>query len=251
MNTQIFVASVIALILGLALGMTLGARKGQSASGIGFAFLGLGFGLTLGLSASPVLGAALTAAFTFAGLVLQAFARQAPPNDEVPPGKIADFARVNAPTFSAAMAPLACMMVAGLLVGIIVRVNNSFQFGETGLRNRYLAEGFDEAQVGQIMAGHARMLAEGRQSLAEASKAPEQPPAVRSVLQASEVTATWQALLQGNIDRDDTPHLSVDRINSASHKDVQNHIERMRKAKMDDGDILKLLKDIKTWNVSE
>jgi hypothetical protein len=146
---QSIVSSVIGVSVGFGLGLLL--IKERPAVLAGFAALGLLFGMVLGLSATPIIGATVTAGLALAGTALQAYLSMKTPE--------AGHAAIPRPD-GRWLLPFASFCVAGIILGIAMRANDvlSFSSAVPNLKEHYLAQGFTEPQVTAIMAAMAKNL---------------------------------------------------------------------------------------------
>jgi hypothetical protein len=131
----------VSLMVGIGLGQLV--LKESRAILAGFATIGLWFGLVLGLSTSPIIGSTMTAGFAIAGTLIQSYLASRAPG----PGGIA-----LSPPSGRWLLPFAALTVAGMIVGIMIRTNDSFYFGEPNIKKDYIAKGFTPEQADTIMA---------------------------------------------------------------------------------------------------
>jgi hypothetical protein len=148
-------------LLGIVAGWVLASRLAAGTSltrSIGFAVLGFVIGLALGMSHSPVLGTTITGGFALAGVLIPIYVKpRAPqpdgsgvsqsPNEAVPAGAAPsapqpDGARVvESPPAGEWLLPLGGALAVGMLLGIILRVNDLLDFRSRSLRGNRLQPG--------------------------------------------------------------------------------------------------------------
>jgi len=157
----VLAAGFIALLIGMATGWLLSRRDSL---GSAFGALGGVAGLMLGLSDTPVLGGAITSAFTLIAVLIPVYFPAQQPADERPRR------RVSPPLLGTWLLPFACMLAAGALLGILLRVNDSLNLASPSLYDHYKRLGFDESQVKLILSRHAKALAGERPNLHEQYK---------------------------------------------------------------------------------
>jgi len=144
----LFVA--VAVVVGITIGRWSWRRNRRSIT-LGFGLLGLATGMILGLSNSPVIGGAITAGFTFAGSLIAHF---------FPPiTRSQDDAEAAAPAVidvTSWLPPFAGTLVVGILLGIVLRVNELLLFRTKSLRQTLLDDGFTTVQVDLIMERYSK-----------------------------------------------------------------------------------------------
>jgi hypothetical protein len=197
----------------------------------GFGNLGLVCGMALGLSASPVLAATITAIFTLAGVLVPIYLgspRAAGESEGSLPGDPQRW-----------LGPLASWLALGLIVGIFLRVNDALNFSEN-LRSRYQAQGFNDSEINTIMAGVSTTLA--KQTPGPAG---EQD---RTNLQAQERPENWAKLLADLVRPNDPPETNLARVKNAVGKDDLKRIHSLEARGMSAREVLEALK---TWHLSK
>lgn len=165
----IIVAASLAALVGVVIGAFLANSTARMFTA-GFAFLGLTSGLLVGLSSSPIIASVITAIFALIGSLLASYLATRPPG------------AIVLPPLSTWLAPLSCMTIVGVVGGITIRVNELLYFPpakvQRNLRNEYTQMGFSQAEVNQIMAGHAAELAKAKPSDRPAPPTPPSPVAL-------------------------------------------------------------------------
>lgn len=134
----------VALLIGIVIGGLLTWKTRTNV--LGASALGLLVGVIIGLSASPVVATAVTAGFGLATHLVNTFltTRKAPPAEGV-------CTNSEARQLFHLLGPFALLTVAGLLLGVTIRVNDYLYFRDADLKEYYTAKGFNEAQVEEIM----------------------------------------------------------------------------------------------------
>jgi hypothetical protein len=168
----------------------------------GFGNLGLVTGLALGLSASPVLAATISAVFTLVGVLAPIYLRSAegtPKMEESTPSPEYRWLR-----------PLASWLTVGLLVGVFLRVNDVFNFSDN-LRSHYRAQGFNDQQVDTLMFERASRRAD---ELLEREKKQE-----KTNLQSAERAERMSKILADLIRSGDTAEQNLYRVKGALPKE--------------------------------
>jgi len=135
MSVRIAVATSVSLLIGTALGIIVGKR--QRAEVPTFAVIGLLAGLVVGLSSSPVIAAAIGAAFTLAGALLSAYRAKEQGHEMIP--------------LQSWLLPFSLMAIVGVITGILIRANDLLTLQTKDLRAKYAELGFDSNQVKQIL----------------------------------------------------------------------------------------------------
>lgn len=202
------------------LALLLVVRMRAKSTTAGFGNLGLVGGLALGLSASPVLAATVTALFAFAAVLVPHFFSQ-------PAGE------GGATPSPAWLRPLAWWLALGLILGIFLRVNDALNFSQN-LRSQYAARGFTDQQIEMIMAGHAAALAAAQ---------PAAPAELGGTsLQASERRAKWAKLLGVLIHPTDSPEKNLERVKSGVSSDDRERIKFLETHGMAPSQVLEVMK---------
>jgi len=145
------VIGALALLFGIAVG-SFGERCEPNKRSIGIAMLGLMAGFLIGLSQSPVIASIVTASFGLVATLASKYVAGPP----------AQAGGANNGTLDDWLVPFVALAIAGLLCGIVIRVNELLLFREfrtENLRIEYERQGFTPAQVDRIMDGHATVLA--------------------------------------------------------------------------------------------
>lgn len=197
------------------------ARMRAKSATAGFGNLGLVGGLALGLSASPVLAATVTALFAFAAVLVPQFF-SAPSNEAAGTGGATVWLR-----------PLAWWLALGMILGIFLRVNDVLNFSQS-LRIQYAARGFTDQQVEMIMAGHAVALARTQPAAATEPN--------KTSLQANERRAKLTKLLDVLINPTDSPVKNLERIKLGVSSDDLERIKILETHGMAPAQVIEVIK---------
>jgi hypothetical protein len=171
------ISGLIGLFVGIGLGLLANGRKSVVAF-VGFALLGCLAGLTIGLSESPVIAAAIAAAIGLIGqlapsLLKGGTGKAQPPLQRLRGLPRARRGRPRKPVAGAAevqpvarnrnpaapdpghdirwLVPFSALAIVGILLGITIRVNNALSFANADYPSRLASEGFTPAQIQKIM----------------------------------------------------------------------------------------------------
>lgn len=161
-------------------------NSGRKCLSAGFGLLGLAAGLIIGLSETPIIASIVASSFGLIGSLMPLYLNKdkqgAIPNLEIWVG------------------PFASLLIAGLLLGIAIRVNEWLYFPPEptipSLRAGYLAQGFTEEQVVSIMAEQAKAIAKNAPPPPSPAPVPKPPSGVslKSVLQSVNLDSARTAL---------------------------------------------------------
>ena len=125
----------------------------------GLGFLGLVAGMIIGLSETPIIASAVTSSFALVGALLPMYLNKDSQN--------------ALPKLETWVGPFATLLLAGILSGITIRVNELLFFptapNVTNLRNLYKKQGFTPEQIDSIMRAQAEALSR------------KEPPALRLI----------------------------------------------------------------------
>lgn len=209
----------ICLIVGLVAGRLTSRRDGV---GAGFAALGLVAGLSLGLSASPVLGATITALFTFLGVLAPLYL------------KSRNSTASSGPNTNLWLFPFACALAVGIVGGIAMRVNDALDFRSVNLRDRYAELGFSERQIEVMMDKQASTGA----PLAERHR--------DTSLQNLKRPANWDEVLNMFVHKDSSPEDNLASLKQRipTEKEILREIEKWEKQGLSAKQILKKLEQL-------
>lgn len=115
---------------------------------VGLGFLGLVAGMIIGLSETPIIASAVTSSFALVGALLPMYLNKDSQN--------------ALPKLETWVGPFATLLLAGILSGITIRVNELLFFPSepnvTSLRDSYQRQGFTSEQVDSIMSAQAAAL---------------------------------------------------------------------------------------------
>jgi hypothetical protein len=222
-------------LFGIALGW-LSARK--DLTGPGFATLGLVAGVMLGLSASPVVGTAVSALFgLFAILMPVYFQRVAPAPAPASAGEPPPAAASSIPSLNAWLFPFALGILVGIFVGIVLRVNDGLNFASANLKDRYTAMGFDADQVKTILASQVKAFAAAPPPVV----LPKPDGTILHTLPAR--PTTWEVIWSATVVKDAKPEDNLARLKLAASPEVQKAIANLEAAGLSARAILFALQD--------
>jgi hypothetical protein len=228
------VVACMGALVGLALGLVI-ASKSDRKFAAGYAFLGLAAGLVVGLSNSPVVASGITAGFALVASLLPYYVT------EKAATRRRDGAAVSSlPPVGSWLAPLSCMIIVGVLLGITIRVNELLfvpnPTPHVDLRSQYSAMGFSEPQIDRIMKGHADALAGAAPGRSPEPLHPKSPVAV---LTAAGIAQVRQVLADAEGFSDPDKRLDFI-VNHAPM--LKEEVARLRAAGKPPDEILELLR---------
>jgi hypothetical protein len=138
----------------------------------GVGFLGLVAGMIIGLTETPIIASVVTSSFTLVGALLPIYLNKDRQD--------------TLPKLEAWLGPFATLLLAGILSGVTIRVNELLFFPTepkvTNLREAYQKQGFTPDQVNSIMSAQAEVLSKKEPSALPADPKPHGSIALKSAM---------------------------------------------------------------------
>ncbi len=150
----------------------------------GLGFLGLVVGVIIGLSETPIIASAVTSSFALVGALLPLYLNKDNQN--------------ALPKMETWVGPFATLLLAGILSGITIRVNELLFFPMapyvTNLRDLYEKQGFTPEQVHSIMSGQAAALSKKEPPAPPPDPKPHGNIALKSAMSAISFSSAEEAI---------------------------------------------------------